>query len=158
MTRTADHSNLELQHVYRGKPELVFKAWSDPEALMRWGAPGEGWRTELQAFQFEVGGEQITEFGPAGGPVFVNRMRYYDIVPGIRIVMAGGLTRGAETLFAGVLTVEFTREGEEGCRLLLTEQGVFLDGQDLPENHRDGWLEMLRRLELELPAPSTINA
>jgi uncharacterized protein YndB with AHSA1/START domain len=107
-------------------------------------------------FSVRSGGEQITEFGSAGGPVFVNRMRYHDIVLGARIVMAGGLTRGGETLFVGVVTVEFTPEGG-CCRLRLTEQDVFLDGHDLPENHRSGWREMLRRLELELLAPSAIK-
>ena len=155
MTRTASPSRLELEHVYRAAPDKVFEAWADPDALMRWGAPGNGWRTRLLAFRFEVGGEQLTEFGPADGPVFLNRMRYYDIIPAIRIVTAGGMTRGAETLFVGVLTVEFAAE-DEGCRLRLTEQGMFLDGHDLPENHRVGWQDMLRRLDLEL-LPTTGN-
>ncbi|TIQ60251.1 MAG: polyketide cyclase, partial [Mesorhizobium sp.] len=48
----------------------------------------------------------------------------------------------------GLLTVEFSPEGT-GCRLVMTEQGAFLDGHDQPENHQAGWSQMLDNLRLE---------
>jgi len=53
------------------------------------------------------------------------------------------------TMFVGVLTLEFL-PSTRGCRLKLTEQGVFLDDHDRAENHVAGWNEMLERLQLEL--------
>ena len=157
MTRTVDHSSFEVEHLYRFKPEQVFKAWSDPKALSTWGSPGEGWRSNLKAFEFKVGGEQVTEFGPEGGPTFVNQSRYCDIVPNTRIVMAGSLSQGDIVQFVGVLTVTFASDGT-GCRLRLTEQGVFLDGHDVPDNHRAGWESMLQRLEADWLAHAATDA
>ncbi len=148
--RTVKHSTIVLERSYAASPARVFAAWSDPEALKRWGNPGEGWTTSLDRFDFRVGGGDISSFGPAdGSEVFVNETRYLDIVPDARIISAGAMTSAGNTLFTGLLTVELKPEGE-GCRLLLTEQGAFLDGHDVPENHEAGWGAMLDNLATEV--------
>ena len=148
--RTVKHSTIVLERDYAASPARVFAAWSDPEALKRWGNPGEGWTTSLDRFDFRVGGGETSRFGPAdGSEVFVNETRYLDIVPDARIISAGAMTSAGNTLFTGLLTVELKPEGE-GCRLLLTEQGAFLDGHDVPENHKAGWGAMLDNLATEV--------
>ena len=151
MAYSISASRIDLEHIYRKPPRTVFAAWSNPDAMRRWAKPGDDWKIDLRSFEFAVGGEQITEFGPPGGPTFVNRTRYQDIVPDTRIVTTGTMTNGSLVLFAGVLSLEF-QPVQEGCRLKLIEQGVFLDGHDRPENHAGGWDEMLRRLEDEIAA------
>lgn len=148
-TRSAKHSTIVLERTYDAAPARVFAAWSDPQALLRWGSPGEGWEQTFEAFDFRVGGGELSKFGPAGGPVYVNRTRYEDIVPDQRIVSSGQMTEGDKSLFIGILTVEFNAAGK-GCRMVMTEQGVFLDGHDKPENHEAGWGQMLDQLGDEL--------
>lgn len=146
---TVVHSTIVLERVYDAPPARVFAAWSDPAALLRWGSPGEGWTSSFDRFEFEVGGTQICRFGPRGRDSYVNETRYLDIVHGQRIVSAGDMTLGDKRLFVGLLTVEVATEGK-ACRLVMTEQGAFLDGHDLPENHQAGWQQMLDNLGAEL--------
>lgn len=149
MKRDATPSLVELVHEFTAPPSRVFAAWSTPDALLRWGKPSDEWRMKITSFEFAQGKDQVSEFGPPGGPTFINRMRYHDIVQDERIVMAGSMSSADATIFVGVLTLEFV-PSTRGCRLKLTEQGVFLDGNDSPENHVAGWNEMLERLQLEL--------
>jgi uncharacterized protein YndB with AHSA1/START domain len=148
-THSAVPSRIDLERCYDAPPEMVFAAWSSSEALLRWGSPADGWDVEIEAFAFEIGGEQVTRFSPGNGEIYVNRSRYHDIVPALRIVSSGSMARGADTLFAGVLTVELQPAGS-GCLLRLIEQGVFLDGHDQPENHENGWHAMLEKLARHL--------
>jgi len=53
------------------------------------------------------------------------------------------------------LTVEFKPAGR-GCRMVMTEQGAFLDGHDIPANHEAGWSQMLDNLGSELDRASRV--
>lgn len=147
--RHAQPATIVIERIYEVPPARVFAAWSDPQALLRWGSPGDDWELVYEKFDFREGGGEISRFGPKGGEVYVNETRYFDIVPDQRIVSAGSMTTGEKRLFAGLLTVEFFPAGT-GCRMVLTEQGVFLDGHDRPENHQAGWSQMLEQLGEEL--------
>ncbi|MGI6856509.1 SRPBCC family protein [Mesorhizobium sp. 1B3] len=147
--RTTHPATIVMERIYEAPPGRVFAAWSDQQALLRWGSPGEDWDMTYQSFDFREGGGDICRFGPKGGAVYVNETRYFDIVPDQRIVSAGTMTTGDRRLFAGLLTIEFHPSGN-GCRMVLTEQGVFLDGHDYPENHEGGWNQMLDQLGEEL--------
>ena len=139
-------SLIELERHYASTPTQVFAAWSDAEALMRWGAPGPGWQVVLETFEFMVGGRQITRFSPGNdGAIYINQSQFHVIVPNVRIVASGSMSLAGKPLVVGVLTVEFADAGA-GCLLRLTEQGVFLDGRDQRENHVHGWGSMLDQL------------
>ena len=143
--RSVNHSTIVIERSYDASPSRVFAAWSDPQALLRWGSPGEGWVSAFDRFEFKVGGCELSRFGPKGGEPYLNETRYLDIVPDKRIVSAGSMTSGGTRIFAGLLTVEFTAAGK-GCRMVMTEQGAFLDGHDNPANHEAGWNRMLDNL------------
>jgi uncharacterized protein YndB with AHSA1/START domain len=147
--RSTNHSTIVIERTYDASPSRVFAAWSDPEALLRWGSAGEGWELVIDRFEFEVGGADVNHFGPKGGKSYRNEARYLDIVPNERIVSAGVMTTGGIRIFAGLMTVEFAPAGK-GCRMVMTEQGVFLDGHDIPANHEGGWNQMLDNLGEEL--------
>lgn len=55
MKSSVDGRNLTLVRGFDAPPEVVFKAFSEPERLERWWGP-EGWRTETSRFEFEPGG------------------------------------------------------------------------------------------------------
>lgn len=147
--RSVQPATITMARVYEAPPARVFAAWSEPQALLRWGSPGDDWDMTYERFDFREGGGDICRFGPKGGEVYVNETRYFDIVPEQRIVSAGTMTAGGRRLFAGLLTIEFHPSGS-GCRMVLTEQGVFLDGYDQPGNHEAGWSQMLDQLGEEL--------
>jgi uncharacterized protein YndB with AHSA1/START domain len=152
--RSVEHSTIVIERGYDASPARVFAAWSTKEALLRWASPGEGWECSIDRFEFKVGGVETSRFGPRDGPVYLNEAHYLDIVPDQRIVSAGCMTSGGQRIFAGMLTVEFRPAGR-GCRMVMTEQGAFLDAHDVPANHQAGWNRMLDNLRGELDRRST---
>jgi len=147
--RSIHHSTIVIERTYDASPSRVFAAWSTREALLRWGNPGDGWDLAYDHFDFRVGGGDINRFGPRGGPTFRNETTYFDIVPDVRIVSASSMTSEGKHIFASLITAEFILAGK-GCRLIVTEQGAFLDGHDKRANHEAGWSEMLDKLRIEL--------
>lgn len=147
--RSVVHGNFTIERTYTASPARVFAAWSNKEALLRWGNPGEGWDIAYDHFDFRIGGGDLSRFGPRGGESYVTEGRYADIVQDSRIVSTYSMTCGGKLLFVGMMTVEFYPTAE-GTRLFLTEQGAYLDGGDLPENHRHGWGAMLDKLAEEV--------
>ena len=71
--RSANHSTIVIERTYDASPSRVFAAWSDPEALLRWGSAGEGWESAIDRFEFEVGGGDVSRFGPKGGKTYHQR-------------------------------------------------------------------------------------
>lgn len=147
--RSVQHATIVVERTYDASPARVFAAWSDKDALLRWGNPGDTWVMAYDHFDFRVGGGDVCRFGPRGGETYFNNNTYQDIVPDQRIVFAGTMSRDDTRIFSGLTTVEFKPSGK-GCHLVMTEQAAFLDGGDLPENHQAGWSEMLNNLGEEL--------
>ncbi len=51
---------------------------------------------------------------------------------------------------ASLVNVEITASGDDSARLLLTEQGVYLDGADTPADREQGTRDMLEALATAL--------
>jgi uncharacterized protein YndB with AHSA1/START domain len=144
--RSVVHATIIVERTYQASPQRVFAAWSNKQALLSWALPGDDWVSGYERFDFRVGGNDLSHFGPPGGETYLNDTTYLDIVADTRIVSAGAMTCAGTRLSAGLTTVEFQPAGNGGCRLVMTEQSAFLDGHDLPENHEAGWNEMLDKL------------
>lgn len=135
------HATFALERRYAASPATVFAAWADPEAKARWFA-GPNSEHELD---FRVGGREINRGRHDGGPMLTFESWYRDIVPNERIVYTSTLSAGQELATVSLTTVEFTPEGGD-TRLLLTEQGTFLDGHEEPSWREQGtgnWLDAL---------------
>src|SRR4051794_38036277 len=78
---------------------------------------------------FRGGGHERPGGGPAGGPVHSNEARYQDIAPNEPIVTSYDMHLDGARISVSLATVEFNPEGS-GPRLVLTEQGAYLDGHD----------------------------
>jgi uncharacterized protein YndB with AHSA1/START domain len=59
--------DLRLERVYDAAPEIVFDAFTDPDAQKELYADGPQWVVE-SACDLRVGGRWTIEFGPPGGP------------------------------------------------------------------------------------------
>jgi uncharacterized protein YndB with AHSA1/START domain len=143
--RSVTHTTFTLERVYKASPARVFAAWADPDAKSRWFA-GPVAEHELD---FRVGGREVARGRGEDGSVLTFESVYHDIVPDQRIVCASVLTFGDTMATVSVTAVELTPEGE-GTRLLLTEQGTFLDGHEQPAWRQQGTLDQLTALEAEL--------
>jgi uncharacterized protein YndB with AHSA1/START domain len=142
--RSVTHDTFSIERIYDHRPERVFRAWSEPAAKARWFGPGD-----LHELDFQVGGrEHLTARGPDGS-MYAFESRYQDIVPDERIVYAYDMHREQTRISVSLATVEFTPAGE-GTRLVFTEQGAFLDGQDDPALRVTGTGQLLENLAAEL--------
>ena len=135
------HSTFTLERTYAASPAAVFAAWSDRDTKAKWFAAEDG----RYALDFRVGGVE-TVHGHAGADL-VARSEYHEIVADERIVYTMALFTGSVLSTVSLTTVQFSREGD-GTRLVLTEQGTFLDDQERPEWREQGtgdWLDALGR-------------
>jgi uncharacterized protein YndB with AHSA1/START domain len=139
--RSVLHATFSLERRYQAPPDRVFAAWADPEAKARWFAgPGTD-----HVLDFRVGGQEVCRGRHDGGPPLTFDSRYQDIVPGERIVYTSALSADGVLATVSLTTVEF-EPAEDGTRLVLTEQGTFLDGREDPAWREQGtgqWLDAL---------------
>jgi uncharacterized protein YndB with AHSA1/START domain len=142
--RTAQHGTIRLERTYKAPPARVFAAWAEPEARAKWDVPGR-WVIAEQTFDFREGGREVKRFGPQGDPRLVADTLYLDIVPQRRIVFSYSMTSRGTPISVSLTTIELSADGKD-THLLLTEQIVFLDGNDNAANREEGLASMLDKI------------
>ncbi len=147
--RTVTHATFSLEHVYDASPARVFGAWADPAVKTRWftGAVSPG--APPMKLDFRVGGTEQSVSAAADGPVVAYEGLFRDIVPNERIVVANCIDVDGECISVSQFTAEFRPDGS-GTRLVVTEQGAYLDGHDSPESRAVGIRTQLQALAAEL--------
>jgi uncharacterized protein YndB with AHSA1/START domain len=143
------HATFSLERTYPVPPSRVFDAWAKPEAKRRWFAGPDAEHN----LDFRVGGREMAR-GAHDGKVLVFESVYQDIVAGQRIVYSSTLRAAEDVATVSITTVEFTPEGD-ATRLLLTEQGTYLDGLEQPSWREQGTAGQLDALAAELTARET---
>jgi len=146
---TTSHDTFFIVRTYEAPVAAVFLAWADPQRKARWFAGSAGALGKLYELDFTVGGREINRGGPPGGPVYTYAAQFRDIVVDQRIVYTYEMSADDSRLSVTVTTVEF---GEErgGTELVLTEQGVFLDGHDTVAQREEGTRALLDSLDAAL--------
>ena len=147
---SAVHDTFVLDHHYNAAPARVFQAFADPQAKAKWfGGPAE-MKREDEEFDFREGGREtmVSVFGD--GTRFGFYASYIDIVPGERIVYTYEMSMNGRRISVSVATVEIRAGSAGGTDLVLTEQGVYLDGLDNPAQRRQGTEDLLSALGASL--------
>ena len=138
------HASFTLERDYAAPVSVVFAAWADAEARRRWFANGEQYEQDFRV----GGGEQVRAEQP-DGPQLIFTSTYHDIVPDQRIIYTATLATGDELSTVSATTVEFDATNE-GTRLVLTEHGMYLPGQEQPQWREQGTTDQLAGLATEL--------
>jgi len=146
--RSTEHATFAIERTYEASPARVFAAWADPAAKARWFGSGEEAATEYE-LDFRVGGRETNRGDGPDGQFYTYEALYQDIVPGERIVYTYDMHRGETRISVSLATVEFKVEGA-GTRLIFTEQGAFLDGEDKPQYREEGTGGLLDALGAEV--------
>jgi uncharacterized protein YndB with AHSA1/START domain len=133
---TADRT-LVIERVFKAPPERVFKAWTDPEILVKWWGP-EGLNTPDCNMDVRTGGAWRTAMaGPKGESHIVSGV-YREITPPSRLVMTWGWekddgSRGHETV------VELTFEPASDGNTKMTLVQALFQSTEQREGHNMGW-------------------
>ncbi|MFB9983081.1 SRPBCC family protein [Mesorhizobium kowhaii] len=139
------HSTFVIERSYPASPAKVYFALSNPAAKRRWFADPDNPMTHRHEMDFRVGGKEVNAGGPKDGPIHVFNAVYQDIVPDQRIVYSYEMLFGETRISVSLTTIELLAEGN-GTRLVMTEQGAFLDGHDTPATREHGTGELLDAL------------
>jgi uncharacterized protein YndB with AHSA1/START domain len=125
----------------------VFRAFADPALKIQWFGDPDIEKNAPHVIDFRVGGrESLAGAIPDGGSAtFTYEAVYQDIVDGSRIVYSYEMTMNGQRISVSVATFEFYPDGD-GTRLILTEQGAYLDGLDNPDSRRIGTTSQLDNL------------
>jgi uncharacterized protein YndB with AHSA1/START domain len=146
MSRTV-HATFTIERDYPFPIQRVFAAWADPEAKAKWFAGPKDWKLKHRDQAFRVGGaEHLSGVWPNGKTTHFDA-RYFDIVPNERIVFAYEMHVDATRISVSLSTVEFKPGKDGGTKLVLTEQGAFLDGFDDAGGREKGTEGLLNALE-----------
>ncbi len=145
-SRSTTFETFTLERSFQAPPKDVFDAWATPSAKARWFAgPKDGWKLKLREMDFTPGGSERLVGEWQNGQVSDHRAHYHDIVPEERIVFSYAMHLDGQRISVSLVTVVFLPEGK-GTRLVLTEQGVFLDGYNHPGQREQGTSSLLDAL------------
>jgi uncharacterized protein YndB with AHSA1/START domain len=145
--QSVTHGSFSIERTYPASPERVFAAWSSQPEKNQWFGEGDDFLATTDQFtlDFRVGGHERLEGAFANGRRFSYDAVYHDIVDGRRIVVSYEVCIDGRRNSVSLMTVEI--DGVDGVtRLVLTEQGAFLDGLDSNEQRQEGALDSLDKL------------
>jgi uncharacterized protein YndB with AHSA1/START domain len=144
--RSAVHDTFVIDRHFKAEPGRVFNAFADPVAKAKWFGGPEAKREDEQ-FEFREGGREtlVSVFGD--GTRYGYYVTYTDIVPDERIVYTYEMTMNDQRISVSVATIEVRSGASGGTDFVLTEQGVYLDGLDNPDQRRHGTEELLKALD-----------
>lgn len=140
------HSTFTLERQYQASVQQVFEAWATPEARKRWMAQGAE-----HSQNFEVGGLETVKGDDGEGHALTYEARYAEIATNERILTTSTLHSGDQLSTVSVTSVEFSAAGE-GTRVVLTEHGMYLPGQEQPDWREHGTAQQLDTLAAEFAA------
>ncbi len=133
---------LIIERIFKAKPDRVFKAWTDPEILVKWWGP-EGFTTPECAMDVRNGGAWRTRMvGPDGGHTVSGV--YREITPPKRLVMTWAWEADGQPGHETVVDVTFEAVGD-GTRMRLV-QSLF-DNVEQRDSHDMGWSSSFNDLE-----------
>jgi uncharacterized protein YndB with AHSA1/START domain len=148
--RSAVHGAFHLERTYDATADQVYKALSDEAAKSRWFYGPEGWRLIERAMDFRVGGRERLRGGFQGGVTTTFDAIYHDIVPRERIVYTYEMHLDERKISVSLATLQIKPAGQERTKLLVDEQGAFLDGYDDAGARERGTADLLDKLGASL--------
>jgi uncharacterized protein YndB with AHSA1/START domain len=146
---------LVITRIFDAPPELVWKAWTDPELIQRWWGPN-GFDLPTCRNDFRVGGRYLFCMRSPDGQNYWNTGIYREIVPLERIVYTDSFSDadgnfvpasfyGLSSDFPEKTLVTVTFEELDGKTKLVLQQSGIPAGSD-SESANQGWSESFDKL------------
>lgn len=147
--RSVVHADFTLERVFAAAPAAVFRALTDPAAKARWFTGGEGYTVLERAMDVRPGGRERLRGRWASGVVADFEAVYHDVVADSRLVYAYAMHLDGRKISVSLATLELL-PAPGSTRLVLTEQGAFLDGYDDAGARARGTGKLMDRLGASL--------
>jgi uncharacterized protein YndB with AHSA1/START domain len=149
-TRSAVHGSFHLERQYDAPLERVWQALTDPAAKQKWfsGPPGE-WEPVERSMDVREGGRERARGRWKSGVVSTFDAIYHDVVPLVRLVYSYVMYLDDRKISVSLATMQLA-SADGGTKLMVTEQGAFLDGYDDAGSREHGTGYLLDRLGASL--------
>ncbi|MEA2756370.1 MAG: hypothetical protein QOJ54_2659 [Aliidongia sp.] len=147
--RGAVHATFSIERRYDAAPATVFRALCDPASKAKWFDTGNGYTVLDRAMEVRPGGRERLKAQWPDGRISIFDAVYFDIVPNERVIYAYEMTLNDQKISVSLATMELKPDGT-GTRLVVTEQGAFLDGYDDGGSRQQGTGFLLDRLGASL--------
>lgn len=138
-------TDLVLQRRAKVPPDLIWKAWTQPEHLKHWFTP-RPWTTPIVEIDLKPGGAFRTVMRGPDGQEFDNSGCYLEVIPERRLVwttalLPGFRPSGEEAPFVFTAIVSLEADGSDGTKYTVT---LMHDSEEGAKKHeemgfQDGW-------------------
>ena len=150
VVRSVVHGAFHIERAYDATAEEVYKALSEEAAKSRWFIGPSGWRLIERVMDFRVGGRERVQGRFDGGVTTTFDAVYHDIIPRERIVYTYEMRVDDRKISVSLATLQIKPDGERRAKLLVDEQGAFLDGYDDAGARERGTGDLLDKLGASL--------
>jgi len=150
VVRSVVHGAFHLERTYDATADQVYRALSEEAAKSRWFFGPAGWRLIERVMDFRVGGRERVKGGFEGGVTTTFDAVYHDIVPRERIVYTYEMHLDDRKISVSLATLQIRPDGPRRTRLMVDEQGAFLDGYDDAGSRERGTRDLLDKLGASL--------
>lgn len=149
MCKTTSENTLTISRVMKAPRHKVWKAWSNPEHLVKWWAPAPV-VTTLQGFELKPGGAFNSTMVMDGETIHAGKGCFLEVVAQERIVftdtLEAGFKPGENPFFTAIITFEDHPEGT-----LYTATALHKNSEDC-QKHAEmgfvhGWSAVAEQLE-----------
>jgi uncharacterized protein YndB with AHSA1/START domain len=152
MPTTENQAELRLTHRFEAPRERVFEAWTNPEVLRLWFAPGTDWDVPVADVDLREGGRyRVMMREPGNGTSHTVGGQYTEVTPPERIAYTWAWEGAEGSAHTGesLVVVEFA-DSDGGTEVALTH--TRLPSDESRDSHAHGWDGIFNSLKAHLSA------
>jgi uncharacterized protein YndB with AHSA1/START domain len=146
ITRSVTHATFHLDRTYPASLARVWKALTNPAAKAQWfGAASDQLEIIEREMDVRPGGRERLKGSWGGRVTSTFDATYYDVIENERLIYCYEMHLDDRKISVSVATLQLIAQGKS-TRLMVTEQGAFLDGYDDAGSRERGTGELLDAL------------
>lgn len=145
-----------IQRTIKASQDRLWHLLIDPHARTEWGAPSDDHVLEMVRHDVREGGQDLHRCGPANNPEFEVATHWYHLGEQDSACFTEVLEMGGTRLSVSLVGYDL-RAIDGGTELNITVTVTSLVGEDMTDDHHEGWTSALNRME-QIIARETADA
>lgn len=142
---------LVITRILDAPPVLVYKAWTNPEHIVRWMGP-TGFTAPSAKVDLREGGSYRAHIRSPEGKDYWFRGTYREVVANERLVFTFAWEEEGERGQENLVTITFVKEGDK--TRMTFKQAPFLSTEER-DGHEEGWSEAFDKLTVFVASERT---